>query len=191
MSSDKIKRRIATFSVVITNMLLIFCVIFSVVSSFQDAEKSSFSQNVENVRTLTNASANKVALEIEHHTQDINTVSNYVNNYNGIGMTIEELQTFFMDCFGEQHHYSWQMVEGEVNDSTPSKEAFDAISLTDPAQKSFSYPTKAYPELAKIFCLAGESTIGKINYTSEFTDSSPALAKSFAVTTTVRVRDED
>ena len=121
-----------------------------------------------------------------------NEFSHFIQtNYNGIGMTIEELQTFFMDCFGEQHHYSWQMVEGEVNDSTPSKEAFDAISLTDPAQKSFSYPTKAYPELAKIFCLAGESTIGKINYTSEFTDSSPALAKSFAVTTTVRVRDED
>ena len=48
---------------------------------------------------------------------------------------------------------------------------------------------KAYPELAKIFGTADEDTIGKVQYTSEFTDSSPSLEKSFAITTTVRLRN--
>lgn len=187
----KWKRRTAfTLFTVITNMALITCVISSVLFAFNDAKEVSFDQNIENVRTLTDASANKVELEITHYTREITTVSEYVNNYHGTGMTEEELSVYFKDCYPVQDTYSWQLVNSTLNDENASKEKFEAISL-NADRNSFSYRVKAYPELSKIFGTASESTIGQIHYTSEFTDSSPALAKSFAVTTTVRVRNQD
>lgn len=187
---DGKRKRTAVFLITIgLNTALVLGVIHSVFSAFNDAERVSFAQNIENVRTLTNASANKVELELNHHVQEISVVADYVNNYNGVGMTEEELEAYFTACFSKQDAFRWQLAENELNNATTiAKQGFNAVTLGDGKSESFSYPTPAYPELAKIFVACGESTIGEIQYTSEFTDASSELAKSTAITTTLRIR---
>ncbi|NCB94376.1 MAG: response regulator [Clostridia bacterium] len=183
------KRSITIVVVIILNMTLIMGVVFSVLAAFENSRKVSFSQNIENVRTLTNASANKVELELLHHTQELTYVGNYVNNYNGVGMSLEEIQDYFKEYYLPEEVSSWQLVEKTVDHAGTSGEAFPAISLCGEETEHFGYNAKAYPELARIFGIADEDTEGVIRYTSEFTDSSSGHGKSSAITTTLRVRN--
>lgn len=173
------------------NGILIMCVICSVVSAFQNARKVSFVQNIENVRTLTDASANKVELEILHHTEQIKDCANYVNHYQGTGMTVEEMQNYFSTYYSEKdsENVSWQLVNATINEEIGAKKGFDAISLGDEKISSFSYKTQEYPELAKIFCNPDKKTLGMVQYTSEFTEASPRAMKSFALVTPIRFSD--
>jgi signal transduction histidine kinase/CheY-like chemotaxis protein len=190
MRKDKRRQTGAIFCVVGLNVALIVCVVYTVFSAFSDAENVSFSQNIENIRTLTDASANKVKLEIDHHTKEIEIASNYVNNYNGVGMTEDELTAYFTACYALEDASAWQLVDNFLSaDGSVSSQGFDAISLCDTEEEGFRYQLNAYPTLAKIFCAADEHTLGVVQYTSEFTEASLRLAKSFAVTTTIRVRN--
>ncbi|MDO4557323.1 MAG: HAMP domain-containing sensor histidine kinase, partial [Lachnospiraceae bacterium] len=143
------------------------------------------------VRTLTNASASKVELEMNHRMQEMERAAKYVNHYHGTGMTLEEMQTYFTTLYAPSETYSWQLVDAVVEDAGISREGFPAMNLCDKKADKFTYRSSSYPELAKIFCQARENTMGIIRHTSEFTDSSPLLEKSFALTATVRVRGEE
>ncbi len=189
MHKDKRKQTAVILCIVALNVTLIGCVIYSVLSAFADAADISFSQNLENIRTLTNASANKVELEITHFRREIEAVSNYVNNYNDMGMTEDELMNFFATYYGAQKTNTWQLVDSVVNDDDIAHPVFEAVRLCDVNEDSFCYQANAYPALGKIFCAASERTLGVVQYTSEFTEASHALAKSFAVTTVIRVRN--
>ena len=138
---------------------------------------------------LTDASANKVDLEIRHHTQEMETVAAYVSNYNGVGMTETEIYTYFSAYYAEQDSYNWQLVDSALNGQTGMHSGFDGVVLS--SGEHCAYRMQTYPALAQIFGTASASTLGVLHYTSEFTDPSPALAKSFAVTTTVRIREAD
>lgn len=187
--AKKQRRMIGIGIAALLNLVLICCVIFSVVSAFNDAERVSFSQNIENVRTLTNASANKVELEVSYRTQRLKTAADYINSYHGVGMTAAELSDYFRTCYALQPDaLLWQLVDSTVNDQTGYRQGFDAVHPCDDAA-AFSYKAQAYPELARIFSTATWTTLGRVQYTSEFTDSS-SLAKCFAVTTTIRLRDD-
>lgn len=190
------KKRIAAIIIaVILNVLLVFFVITSVLSAFSDAQEVSFSQNIENVRTLTNASANKVELELFHHMQELKHVSDYINHYNDTGMNTAEIYDYFKACYDTQTSRSdwsiWQLADSSMNSDAGSNSGFNAVSLSNPASGVFSYRSKSYPELAKIFGTAGEDTLGIIQCTNEFTDSSPSPAKVFALTTTIRIRQPE
>lgn len=71
----KTQTKLAISIAVFLNVVLMVCVICSVLSAFNNAEEISFSQNIENVRTLTDASANKVELEMKHHTIEIKALA--------------------------------------------------------------------------------------------------------------------
>ncbi|MDD2649426.1 MAG: response regulator [Eubacteriales bacterium] len=186
------KRRSAVFLITaVLNIVLIICVIGSVVYALEDAESASFSQNIKNVRTLTDAAASKIELEIFHHTQEIKAVSDYINNYNGVGMTLNELRDYFNAYYANETNASWQLIDSRLNNENISVIGFDADVLTSAGTESFYYGAKSYEELAKLFLLPAESTLGQIYYTSEFTDPSPALAKSFALTAPIRIRAQD
>lgn len=190
MTNEKRKRTALTVFIVMLNIALLIGVICSVLFAFSDAEESSFTQNIENVRTLTDASANKVEIEITNYTKEVKTAASYINNYNnGEGMTIDEIRQFFAEVYATQDFYAWQLVDNFLDgNANPSNEGFDGFSLTQSSANSFVYRAKAYPELARIFGIASEETLGVVNYTSEFTDPSDALEKSFAVTTTIKIR---
>lgn len=173
------------------NIILISCVIISVLNAFNDASDNSFSQNIENILTLTNASANKVELEIEYYSDEISTVCGYINQYNNNkGMTVDEMCEYFEACYNFQDKYTWHLIDSELNDKSESARGFDAVSLCSKDTNVFSYVVNAYQELAKIFIAADESNVGKVQCTSEFTDSL-TLTKSFAVTSTVKVAPVD
>lgn len=186
----KIKNAAIVFAILL-NAVLVFGIVWSVLSAFNTAKTISFTQNIENIRTLTNASANKIELEFFHHTHEIETIAEYINSYNGIGMYEDELVGFLNACYGMQSNYSWQLADNSVIDSETQNAGFCAYLPDSSDNVSFRYKVNAYPELAKIFCSADETTLGKVRYTSEFTDASPSLKKSAAITTTVRIRDEN
>lgn len=185
------KRTISILLVALLNVALVIGVVFSVFSAFYNSEEVSFNQNIENVRTLTNASANKVELEFMHHTQELTRITSYVNSYQGEGMTEEELCSYFQALYGTENAYIWQLVDNVVENAGTSKESFAAIGLCDTKAQPFSYRVESYQELAKLFAVAAEDNLGEIHYTSEFTDSSPTLAKSAALSATVRIRTAD
>jgi len=187
--NDKSKKRSVSIIVIcLLNIVLAICVVLSVLSAFNNSEKVSFNQNIENVRTLTNASANKVELELLHHTKEALRAVDYVNNYHKNGMTVDEMRTFFQTLYTEEDAFKWQLVDPTVKYPRTSKAGFSAIGLCDKEKNQFMYRVESYPELAPIFATAGEDTMGETHYTREFTDSSPMLAKSSALTATVRVR---
>ncbi|MDD3409816.1 MAG: response regulator [Eubacteriales bacterium] len=184
----KKKRTVAIAIAVTLNVTLILCVLFSVISAFNNAETVSFFQNIENVRTLTDATASKVELQYLHQTRDIQAAASYVNGYQGAGMTEEELRAFFAAYYeGDDDVYAWQLADSQTNDAAGSLRGVDAISLSDRSAAPFSYKTQIYPELTRIFVSASADTLGEVRYTSEFTDASPSLQKVSAITTPVRV----
>ncbi|MDD3336296.1 MAG: response regulator [Eubacteriales bacterium] len=191
MRSERRKRMGVLILIVILNVVLVGCVVLSVSAAFSDAEKASFNQNTENIRTLTNASANKVELVLEYNSEEMRTVSNYINTYRGVGMTEEEIIDFFDSCFASMDSiYTWQLIDNVPNGQSGTPQGFIAISLSASDEAAFSYSAQAYPELAKIFVSADESTLGNAHYTSEFTDCSSTHEKVSAITATVRVRAE-
>ena len=170
------------------NLVLITCIVASVMNALNRAQKASFTQNIENVRTLTDASAEKIELEFMHHTDELQRVANCVNFYQGVGMTESQMKTFFNDLYAVQEEdYLWQVVDSATNDSR----GFAAMTLCGAGDATFGYQAPSYPELAKIFCAASEETLGKVAYTSEFTDPSPTLDKVSAITCAIRLRTEN
>ena len=174
---------------VLANLLLIICVVMSVIGALSSAQKVSFSQNIENIRTLTDASAEKIELEFQHHSQELLRVAHYVNHYHTIGMTEEELLSFFRElCATQNTTYRWELADSALNEAEGSSHGFDAVTLGDAVNEAFVYSAQSYPALAKIFCAASKDMLGQVSYTSEFTDPSPALEKVSAITSTVRLR---
>ena len=163
-SYDK-KKMAFILQIVLLNIVLIICIILSVVTAFQDAKEASFSQNIENVRTLTDASANKVELEISHHTYEVKALANYVNDYaEGIGMTQDEVCSYFQSLFSKSRNEScsWQLVDSRLNEGKGENQGFNAISLSG-AEESFCYHTQGYTKLAPNFAAAAEETVGEID----------------------------
>lgn len=194
MTDDKgRKKRFGIYAVIILNVTLVVCVILAVVFAFNNAEQASFSQNIENVRTLTNASANKVELEIFHDKQEVASVSQYINGYMGRGMTEEEVITYFQTVLPKQDDsvYSWQLVNSGLNGKVGSAKGINAIAINGENNEFFSYTIQEYGDLTKIFYAANEDMLGIIRTTSEFTDASSRLQKSFAVLTTVKLLEDE
>ncbi len=192
MQADNREKKVVIALAAFLNTVLVACVILSVIFSFKGAQSASFSQNVENVKTLTNASANKIELEIFHHTQEVARNAEYISSYNDLGMTAYEVEEYF-DILCNQNsseNYSWQLVEGSLNDGVGTAQGFNAVTLGNEHNYSFTYRRQSYAELSRIFTAASETKMGIITCTSEFTDPSPSLDKSFAVTAPVRIRDD-
>lgn len=190
MKAKRGKRIFSILIVVILNIALFICVIFSVLSAFNNSEKVSFSQNIENVRTLTNASANKIELELVNRTKELENVSGYINTYNDTGMTFDEIHSYLSALYASEGNFSWQLINNTLENEGKNNAGFSAIGLCSESDEKFFYRIDSYPELAKIFGVAGEDNVGIVHYTGEFTDSSPSHKKSSAITTTVRVRTE-
>lgn len=146
---------------VLLNVVLMFCVVFSVLTALRNAQDITFNQNIENVLTLTNASANKVELETKHHAMELATASSYVNNYNGVGMTADEMTEYFSALYSDNETYSWQLVDNAPMDNSASSPGFYAVCLNYDCP-AFVYRTLAYPSLAKIFGTSNESTMGEL-----------------------------
>ncbi|MDD3222838.1 MAG: ATP-binding protein [Lachnospiraceae bacterium] len=191
MKDKRGKRIYSILMVVILNIALFICVIFSVLSAFNNSEKVSFSQNIENVRTLTNASANKIELELANRTKELESVSGYINTYHSTGMNFDEIHSYLSALYASEGNFSWQLINNTLENEGKNNAGFSAIGLCSESDEQFFYRVDSYPELAKIFGVAGEDNVGIVHYTGEFTDSSPSHKKSSAITTTVRVRTED
>lgn len=192
MSVKKRRSKTVNLAVVAANVLLIICVVVSVTNAFGKAQKVSFSQNIENIRTLTDASAEKIELEFKHHMQELQRVADYINTYKGDGMTKEQLLDFFDEMYAPEENpdYRWELTDSVLNDTTGASRGFTAIRLCDAERSSFNYSSQSYPELAKIFCAASEETLGVVKYTSEFTDPSPSLDKASSVACAIRLKTE-
>ena len=176
------------FIMVMANVLLVVCVVMSVVGALNRAQKVSFQQNIENIRTLTDASAEKIELEFKYHTQELQRMADCVSQYRGVGMTESELSAFFSDLYAIQDDAChWELVDSALNDAR----SFSAVTLCAPTAAAFDYKAQSYPALARIFCAASAETLGVVNYSEEFTDPSPSLDKVFAITCAVRLRTEN
>lgn len=188
MRADNIKRRTMAAVAVVLNIILVISVVISVFQASNNAKQASFAQNIDNVRTLTNASANKVHLEFFHNTQKLKTAADYINEFDGRGMTEDEIYAYFEIISRDRESVcSWELVDNCLNDKAGVSSGFNAVALSDGHSSMFSYSTQVYSELAKIFISASNDTIGKYNYSNEFTDPSPMLEKSSAIATTVRI----
>ncbi|MDO5572928.1 MAG: ATP-binding protein [bacterium] len=191
---DKVRNYSNSIRVIVAviNVILITCVVLSVRTALISAEDTSFSQNIENIRTLTDASAEKIELEYAHHTKEIRKIAACANQYHNIGMTEEQLVAFLDDLYDLQDTTCrWELVDSQLDNQAGASRGFSAYIPGDAKNSRFSYSAQAYPELAKIFCAASEETIGEVHCTSEFTDSSPALEKVSAITSVVRLRTEN
>lgn len=187
--TDTKRRRAAFIAAIVLNVLLIIAVISSVLFALRDAESASFNQNIANVKTLTDSAANKVQLELMHHEQELGLVADYVNSYNEAGMTENEIIEYFRARYGKQEEYTWQLVNAYTSDAEKSNEGFMARSLSN-GESGFRYRIDSYHELAKIFCLPSQETLGTQYCSNEFTNTSSATEKSFALLTAVRIREE-
>lgn len=175
---------------IMLNVIAIYLVITSVVSSINQFHNSSFTQNVENIKTLTDSSANKVDLVVDHYTQDVKFAAAYMDKLQRKGMNINNINVFFQDYFGDAK-YDWQLIDNVSSGKESSvSESFSGTKLAEESLESVSYKVNSYPEHARVFSRASEDTLTQINYINEYTDVS-TLQKSFAICCYVRVLTYD
>ena len=186
MKKKRARKQAMVITAILLNVAAIYLVITSVASSISQFHNSSFTQNVENIKTLTDSSANKVSLVVDHYTQDVKFAAAYMDKLQRKGIDIDNINVFFQDYFGEGR-YDWQLIDNVATDKeSPFKESFCGKKLAETNLETVSYNVNHYPEHASVFSRASEDTLTQIRYINEYTDVS-TLQKSFAICCYVRV----
>ncbi len=157
----------------------------------EDAATLSTAQNIENLRTLTDASADKAELLLDAYSNRVQNVAGFVSSYHGnIGMTEDELVDYMRTIY-DLDEYNWQLVDNKTNEGTAiANIGFATVQVNAYSEESKMYDVGSYRTLANIFSTASEGTVGKIRIATEFTDAFD-LDNAFAVTTCVRLNSDD
>lgn len=175
----------------ITNLILVILVTLSIMLLSKQSSKLSYVQNLENIRTLTDASSNKVKLICDSYFGIVERAARYANEYQGTGMTEQELIAYISEYYSACG-YSWQLVNQELDETAESytNRGFVCLLLDRDEQKTDTYNPLAYPPLALLFHNASAATVGTVHFTTEFTDAF-TLKRSFAAAATVALKTSE